>query len=314
MARISQLSLLTVAATGAEDASRGCFLSREPTSVEIGPVINLPYRTKEGVVAGKFMVFEQHTTFGEEYDLFVEKSPLLKRGWVFQERVLSRRMVHYTRGRIFFECRTNRFMNECQEGVSKEGTQPGFWGAELKGRLFPKKDLNPFDSKLLGRWYMAVKIYTQLRLTKTSDKLAAVAGVAREFQMLLSKEREKAEKTGRDGSALHTPLYISGISSHDLIYGLSWYPSKPPKILIAGNNAPSWSWASWHTPIEWPGVTTFKPECKIIVPEMLEQYRRAGSSQMVAKNRVKASQLSSFEADLPRGITLDTTMTFLSEL
>jgi hypothetical protein len=314
MARIYQFSLLTIAATGAEDASRGCFLDREPTSIEIGPVINLPYRTKEGLVAGNFMVFEQHTTFGEEYDRFIEKSPLLKRGWVFQERVLSRRMVHYTRGRMFFECRTHRFMNECQESVSKEGTQPGFWGPELKGKLFPKKDLSPFDSTLLGRWYMAVKIYTQLRLTKTSDKLAALAGVAREFQMLLSKEREKAGKTGRDGSALHTPLYISGLWSHDLLYGLSWYPSKPPKILIAGNNAPSWSWASWHTPIEWPGVTTFKPECKIIVPEMLEQYRRAGSSQMAAKSRVKASELSSFKADLPRGITLDTTMTFLSEL
>src|ERR1700693_1209399 len=56
MSRIYQFSLFTVAATGAEDTSRGCFLDRVPTSVEIGPVISLPYRTKEGVVSGRFMV------------------------------------------------------------------------------------------------------------------------------------------------------------------------------------------------------------------------------------------------------------------
>jgi hypothetical protein len=315
MSRIYQFSLFTVAATGAEDTSRGCFLDRVPTSVEIGPVISLPYRTKEGVVSGRFMVFEQHKTFAEEYDHFVEKSPLLKRGWVFQERVLSRRMVHYTKGKIFFECRTHRFMNECQEGVGKGETQLGFWGPEIKaGTMFPKKDQNPFDSTLMGRWYMAIKIYSQLRLTKTSDKLAAVAGVAREFQMLFSKEREAAGKTSRDGSALHTPLYVSGLWSHDLLYGLSWYPSKPPKLCIAGNKAPSWSWASWHTPIEWPGVMTFKPECRIIVPEMLEQYKRIEPSSVKSRQGVKSSELSNFEADLPRGITLDTTMSFLSEL
>jgi hypothetical protein len=314
MARIYQFSLLTVAATGAEDASRGCFLNRAPTSLEIGPVITLPYRTKEGVARGNFMLFEQHTTFAEEYDRFVEKSPLLKRGWVFQERVLSRRMVHYTRGRIFFECRTHRFMNECQEGISKEETQLGFWGPEIKVKSFPKKIPNQFEATILGRWYMAIKIYTQLRLTKTSDKLGAVAGVAREFQVLLSKEKEKAGKTSRDGSALHTPLYVSGLWSHDLLYGLSWYPSKPSKIRIAGNKAPSWSWASWDTSILWPGVLTFKPECRVIVVEMLEQYKRGGSSQTMAKERGKASELSSFEADLPRGVTLETTTTFLSEL
>jgi len=314
MARIYQFSLLTVAATGAEDASKGCFLNRVPSSLEIGPVINLPYRTKEGVVSGRFTVVEQHTTFAEEYDRFVEKSPLLKRGWIFQERVLSRRMVHYTRGKMFLECRSHRFRDECQEGVSKDETQLGFWGPEIKGKTFPKKDPNPFEATLLGRWYIAVKIYSQLRLTKTSDKLAAVAGVASEFQMLLSKERDAAGKTGRDGSALHTPLYVSGLWSHDLLYGLSWCPSKPQNLRIAGNNAPSWSWASWHTPIEWPGITIFKPECRIIVPEMLEQYRKAASSHLKPRQRIKSSQLSTFEADLPRGIILDTTMSFLSEL
>ena len=121
-------------------------------------------------------------------------------------------------------------------------------------KSFSKKIPNQFEATTLGRWYMAIKIFTELRLTKASDKLAAVAGVAREFQVLLSKEKEKAGKTSRDGSALHTPLYVSGLWSHDLLYGLSWYPSRPLKIRISGNKAPSWSWASWHTSILWPGV------------------------------------------------------------
>lgn len=318
MARIYQLSLLTVAATGAEDASKGCFLDRVPTSVEIGPLVKLPYRTKEGVVSGQFSVYEPHTTFAEEYDRFIEKSPLLKRGWVFQERALSRRMVHYTKGKMFFECRTSRFMDECQEGVGKENIKlGGFWGQDIKAKgevTTPPKEPKPLELSILGRWYSALGIYSQLRLTKAKDKLAAIAGVAKEFQMLLSMERDQVGKPGRDGSAIHTPLYVSGLWSHDLLCGLSWYPSKPQKLWIAGNKAPSWSWASWHTPIAWPRCTTFKPECKLIVPEMQEQYGRAESMKMKSRRRVKASELSSFVAELPRGITSDTTMTFLSEL
>jgi hypothetical protein len=281
MVRIYQFSLLTVAATGAEDASKGCFLERVPTSVDIGPLVKLPYRTKEGVISGHFSVHEKHMTFADEYDRFVEKSPLLKRGWVFQERVLSRRMVHYTRGKMFFECRTSRFMDECQEGISKDGIKlGGFWGQDIKakGEVAPKDVPKPFESPILNRWYKAVDIYSQLRLTKAKDELAAIAGVAKAFQMLLSMERRKEGKPGRDGSAVHTPLYVSGLWSHDLLYGLTWYPSKPQKLWIAGNKAPSWSWASWHTPIQWPGTTNFSPECKLIVPEMIEQCRRAAES------------------------------------
>ncbi|KAK3364799.1 heterokaryon incompatibility, partial [Lasiosphaeria ovina] len=34
----------------------------------------------------------------------VDRSPLDKRGWVFQERLLSRRVLHFAEGQIYWEC------------------------------------------------------------------------------------------------------------------------------------------------------------------------------------------------------------------
>ena len=37
----------------------------------------------------------------------IDKSPLNQRAWVTQERILSRRILHYTRGMIYWECDAN---------------------------------------------------------------------------------------------------------------------------------------------------------------------------------------------------------------
>lgn len=324
MSRIYQFSLLTVAATGAEDASKGCFLDRVPTPLDTSARVELPYRTKEGVISGKFSVYDQYASFGDEYERFVEHSPLFKRGWVFQERVLSRRMVHYTKGKMFFECRTTRFMNELLEGVEKRDTKIGFWGPEIKKGHRTRspeqstKNLgDPYETSTLGRWYTAVSIYSRLSLSKNEDTLVGIAGAAKEFQLLLSMERDNVGRpgAGRDGSPLHAPIYLSGLWSHDLFYGLSWYTSQPQKLQIAGDKAaPSWSWSSWHTPIEWPGPQIFKAESQLVFLGMQEHFAKSATLKINPRERLKMSALEDFETYVPRGSTSNTTMTCISTL
>ena len=84
-------------------------------------------------------------------------------------------------------------------------------GTRNQDELFPKKIPNQFEVTILGRWYMAIKIYTQLRLTKTSDKLAAVAGVAREFKCFVEGEGKGREDKQRRVRIAHAALCLGSL-------------------------------------------------------------------------------------------------------
>jgi hypothetical protein len=43
---------------------------------------------------------------GDNFERDVEQSALSKRGWVFQERALSRRIIHFTDVQVYWECGT----------------------------------------------------------------------------------------------------------------------------------------------------------------------------------------------------------------
>jgi hypothetical protein len=42
--------------------------------------------------------------FIDDFKEDVERSELSKRGWVFQERALSRRIIHFTETQLYWEC------------------------------------------------------------------------------------------------------------------------------------------------------------------------------------------------------------------
>ncbi|KAF2807756.1 uncharacterized protein BDZ99DRAFT_535381 [Mytilinidion resinicola] len=81
MGRIFQLALCTLAATSARHSGEGLFLSRQ---VDNGHELR---------------------DLGEE----LARYEWSKRGWVVQERILSRRIIPYASQQLFFECQEGVF-------------------------------------------------------------------------------------------------------------------------------------------------------------------------------------------------------------
>ncbi|KAI5924798.1 HET-domain-containing protein [Camillea tinctor] len=93
MATIYQNSFVTIAATSSSDFKGGCFAKREG---------DMCFHVKYGTILD--------TTLGVRAEVEVEFSqlyPLFTRGWVYQEHMLSGRLLY---------CNRNEFELECREG------------------------------------------------------------------------------------------------------------------------------------------------------------------------------------------------------
>jgi len=190
--------------------------------------------------------------FSESYTLFsagdnwaneVLDAPLNKRGWVLQERILARRIIHFCRREIFWEC--------CEKTVSESfpamlpPTHPNTGNPllashiqALKQMVHSRKNGVPAEigpregeaaSRLYGIWHSIVELYTKCRLTKQSDKLVAIAGLARSLSPFLQDR------------------YIAGVWSKNLVNELTWYVKEPEPVSRGSSHpyrAPSFSWAS----------------------------------------------------------------------
>jgi hypothetical protein len=97
----------TIAATSAEDSTKG-FLNRPEGK-------DLQYEMVPECSHGKVYVC---TSIGNDFDGDVMKGILNTRAWVFQERALSRRTIHFTKRQTYWECgggvrcETLTFMNQ----------------------------------------------------------------------------------------------------------------------------------------------------------------------------------------------------------
>jgi len=82
----------TIAATSAVDSNAG-FLKRNATA-------NSEYVHAQDALGCQFYV----CTDLDDFDNDVEKAQLNKRAWVLQERVLSRRTIHFSANQTYWEC------------------------------------------------------------------------------------------------------------------------------------------------------------------------------------------------------------------
>ncbi|KAJ3563321.1 hypothetical protein NPX13_g8244 [Xylaria arbuscula] len=92
-------AVLTIASTGSSSSDGGCFHARNTQSlrpVKIG-VSSLNSPDAEWIFARADDVFD--------FERNVNLAPLNTRGWVMQERLLSRRILHFGAEMIYWECR-----------------------------------------------------------------------------------------------------------------------------------------------------------------------------------------------------------------
>jgi Heterokaryon incompatibility protein (HET) len=155
-------------------------------------------------------------------DIHDDSQPLMQRGWAFQERRLSRRSIFFNKRELVWVCHTETIC-ECKSSV------PHSRDPYLTRGI---------TERMEDWWHLLVSMYSGLLLTKSEDKLPALSGIA---HMYMERKKEKA----------HPGKYIAGLWEANAIGHLCWAATTPSRDL-PHYRAPTWSWASVDTPIEYP--------------------------------------------------------------
>lgn len=201
----------------------------------------------------------------------LEDLPIYTRAWCFQEMVLSTRNLIYDPDGIRWECLTTAGYEGNLEAQSmRHSTNVKAIQTSMKG---PKTATDFFDTLAAQdvpmqatMWQSIVKDFAARDLTKYTDKLIAIAGVAQEVEKRTDNK------------------YLAGLWQNHLYMNLIWYvrtmaeseagihawfpdrgklPYRKPEAV-----APSWSWASVNLPVEYDTYVQQEQFCEILDAEI----------------------------------------------
>jgi hypothetical protein len=202
MAQVYGNCVLNIAATSSLDGNGGCFLYRAD------PWMSLIFVK----IAKEDLVYNcDHRDWCSLKD-----NALGSRGWLVQERNLSKRTLHFTETQVFWECNEQPACDAYPDGVTASMID----GDQYK---FTRK------RQTLGRnrWRGIIDQYVRTDLSYGKDQLVTIAGLAQEVQSSTNEE------------------YVAGVwreKIEDMRCHLWSSRGKAVKNLVSAN--PSWSWAS----------------------------------------------------------------------
>jgi hypothetical protein len=153
--------------------------------------------------------------------------PLLSRGWVLQERLLSARVLYFGKQELFWGCMETI---DCECGGAKE---TGDGHLRIKS-MFQPHTLHTLEStKLAAIWRnWIILLYSQLKLTVETDLLPALSGIAKAVARALRAKQLPA-------------YYIAGMWECWFIEDCLWYVVQPSSARRPQSwRTPSFSWGS----------------------------------------------------------------------
>lgn len=223
MCEIYTGSYLNLAATAAADCRAGLFVERDGRLIQPLRVAQPPRPGRSSSGAGVIQYYD--AVDDEEWKREVEEEPLCHRAWIIQERALVRRSLHFGRRQLYWECTSMQASENVPLGY------PVGWGDfKVYDPLLPSRAST--GDALVETWEMLLMDYTRAGLTKETDKLVAISGLAKAL----------AAQSGIQ--------YLAGLWNYDLERQLHWHvesSSKRPDVF----RAPSWSWASTNSIISY---------------------------------------------------------------
>jgi len=212
-------SSLVIAASHAKDGSKGCFVNRNPKSV-VPCFVTLSGEQYRCVPASV-------------YSRGVNDTALSQRAWAFQERFLAPRTLLFGASQIFWECQEKKACETFPGGLPSSVQFDRSVFVHDDGRMghsiMDDAQSNP------SAWSDIVLAYSAGRLTRESDKLPAISGVARWMHQFSGDE------------------YLAGLWRDDLEWQLLWSVNSTSNTNRHSSGsvsesslyrAPSWSWAS----------------------------------------------------------------------
>ncbi|KAF8856288.1 HET-domain-containing protein [Acephala macrosclerotiorum] len=149
------------------------------------------------------------------------------RAWTFQERLLSKRCLIFTDGRVFFQCRSATM----SEDLVSESHGAG-WSLDLAKAL--PQILHELKRRPIRVYMNCMSRYSERQLTKAKDILAAFNGVSNMISDIMLSP------------------FIFGLPSSHFDLALLWAPLSPVSRRVQGPKEdfqdlvfPSWSWCGW---------------------------------------------------------------------
>jgi hypothetical protein len=216
MGQIYESAHFTISAESAPSAVTGILHHRPTESVDFFP-IPASINNLDVVYLGSFQTRGPKRT-----------EPLHFRGWTLQETILSPRLLRFGTREISWRCRTGqKWETRCHEEERTDQFKHHDNG--IKEMYIKDKIAHDIYSK----WWSTVEDYSRRTLTKSSDKLPAIAGLAK-----------VAQRTSSD-------VYAAGIWIGDVSHGLLWMHERKKQAYVRKDEfqAPTWSWASVEGPI-----------------------------------------------------------------
>ncbi|EKG15862.1 Heterokaryon incompatibility [Macrophomina phaseolina MS6] len=189
------------------------------------------------------------------------------RAWTHQERLLSTRYITFGQGGMLWECAQARIADNAQD------LDYSYDRRSLAIRL-------PSTPTYID-WHHIVADYSTMELTRSSDKLVAIASLREQFMQLRSNQ----------------DLDVAGLWADNLSWDMLWQralfvPDATPHA--KGCIAPTWSWASMGLPIEWYEADLYRekhtccPQCLSILEASAESFPKGFQDGIRGKVRVKA--------------------------
>ncbi|KAK3354084.1 heterokaryon incompatibility protein-domain-containing protein, partial [Lasiosphaeria hispida] len=255
MASIYSNAIFNIAASAAADSSEGLFRERSPSLFQ--PIeLPLNFELADGTKKSCFATLSRllHRQAGQKL-----QSTLDGRGWIFQERALSRRVFSFDGHMLWFECREIIASENLPRGASRGSGEDHSHSQDRWLNLLPQSasrslcligDLlskvetakQVHDSTLptqidtlLHHWYRAMPGYLLRTFTHETDRLPAISSLASRISALSPDN-----------------TYIAGHFRPNLILSICWTlgsPSTRSPIRFQPPRAPTWSWASLNGPV-----------------------------------------------------------------
>jgi hypothetical protein len=211
--------------------------------------------------------------FCEQSYLRLWEKPLNNRGWVFQERTLSPRIVHFTKDQVFWECWSLKASEVLPEGMPDR--RPGDFNKSIG------LDSSVFDvQQIKSRWYDLLDAYSRTCLSFSDDHLLAISAVAKRFCSAMRMDpSEYLAGMWRDD------LPLALIWSQDSIPGRSGPADAGPDLEM--EYAPSWSWASLMVPIANVGLSSLVATTEVVNIEVKRRSRNVFDGTDLCRLRLR---------------------------
>lgn len=271
MDAIYKNAFFTIAAESSPDCNYG-ILHQRPGK-QLHPY-KVPFFRPDGEECGSVYICPSDMLVGE--DTPNTDGCLITRGWTYQERKLSRRVLSYFSNNVNFACKS---------GSAEEGA-PSSLGPRFSdvfvGKMFPSQQSANSSESVFDSWYKGIEDYSCRNLTYANDRLPAVSGLAHEMHSQVGGE------------------YYAGLWERDLMVGLLWstIPGQGSGE-ESTKRSPSWSWAAIDRPVRYGGVLNLtakwrdpKFHCASdlkaqVTPSTRDPMGRVSGGQLTVEGRVK---------------------------